>query len=347
MDRKAFHQILKNYVEGKITEAERRLLDQWYEILDDDSLLNIQETELDDIEQRLWSKIQAHTSQTEREKNRPALLRRIWTGWAAAAAVCIIAVSLYIWGGNSGSVSLAETEFPENGMVKTSNTTGKPLSIQLEDGSAVTLQPGSTLSYAAHFAADKREVYLQGEAFFNVTKNTGRPFFVYNNNLVTQVLGTSFNVKVNKENGQVEVAVRTGKVIVYEGGKDSKSEKISARNNGVLLTPNQKVIYHANGRHFVTTLVDEPLPVIEEGPAPPVPNPFQFEDTPLSDVLASLEKAYSVNIQVENEILNECPFTGEIADENLFNKLELICQSIHASYEIKGTSILIKGTGCH
>lgn len=346
MNRKAFHQILKNYVEGKTTEAEQRLLDQWYELLDDDSLLNIQETELDSIEQRLWNKIQGETTQTFTEKNKPAILKRMWTGWAAAAAVCIIALSVYIFT-PSGNASLVETRFPENGMIKTSNTTTKPLKVPLEDGSVVTLQPGSTLNYAAHFAQDRREVYLQGEAFFNVSKNANRPFYVYNNNLVTQVLGTSFNVKVNEHTQQVEVAVRTGKVIVYESSKEINASKTSAKNNGVLLTPNQKVVYHANGGHFVTTLVDEPLPVIDEGPAPVVHKPsFLFEDTPLSQVLESLEKAYNVNIQVENESLNNCPFTGEIADENLFNKLELICQAIRATYEIKGTSILIKGTGC-
>lgn len=346
MNRKAFHLLLKNYVEGRSTEAERKLLDQWYDILDDDSLLNIQEAELETIEQRLWTKIQEQTHQTDRNKNRPTFIRRIWTGWAAAAAIGIIAIAIYMWRGNADAVSLAETTLPDKGMIRMSNTTGKPMPVSLEDGSIVTLQPGSTINYAAHFAPEKREVYLQGEAFFKVSKNAARPFYVYNNNLVTQVLGTSFNVKVSKETGQVEVAVRTGKVIVYENSQNAGSPEAAPKNNGVLLTPNQKVIYHANGRHFVTTLVDEPLPVVEEGPAAPVVNPFQFDETPLSKVLASLEKAYNVNIQVENENLNDCPFTGEIADENLFNKLELICQSIRASYEIKGTSILIKGTGC-
>mgnify|MGYP000246809961 CR=1 FL=1 len=347
MNRKAFHQLLKNYVEGKSTEAERRLLDQWYELLDDDSLENIQEAELDSIEQRLWNKIQDQTAQADQPKNKPAFVRKIWTGWAAAAVVGICALLVFMWGGASNNVSLAETTLPDKGMIKANNTTGKPLPIKLEDGSVVTLQPGAILSYATHFAAEKREVYLQGEAFFDVSKNAARPFYVYNNNLVTQVLGTSFNVKINKETKQVEVAVRTGKVIVYENGPDAQSTTTTTKNNGVLLTPNQKVIYHANGRHFVTTLVDAPLPVAVEELKQAAVNPFLFEDTPLSEVLEMLESAYNIHIQVENENLNKCPFTGEITDENLFTKLEFICQSIHAAYEIKGTSILIKGSGCN
>lgn len=173
-----------------------------------------------------------------------------------------------------------------------------------------------------------------------MTKDPARPFFVYNNNLVTEVLGTSFNVRA-VSNG-IEVAVRTGKVAVYENDSKISLSKREKLENGVIITPNEKVIYYAEARHFVTSIVDAPLPV------PPSTERadtigFVYDDMPLANVLASIEKAYNIEIVLENENIRNCPFTGDLTKPSLYNKLEFICQALGASYEIKGTKILIKG----
>jgi len=230
-------------------------------------------------------------------------------------------------------------------LLQKTNNSAQPLKIKMEDGSVITLQPGSTIHFPAHFLSDKRETRLNGEAFFEVSKNPDRPFFVYYKNLVTHVLGTSFNIKTNNEKKQVEVAVVTGKVQVYEN-RDSLLDK-ATKTNGVILTPNQKVIYKEEERQFTATVVNDPLPLVQ-----PITNTtslsaaFNFNETPLQQIFQLLEKMYGLEIVVENDRIYSCLFTGNITQHGLFTKLDIICGSVNASYQVVGTRILIKGKGC-
>jgi transmembrane sensor len=228
--------------------------------------------------------------------------------------------------------------------IQKENETSDPLTMEMEDGSIIVLRPGAILKYPRHFSSDKREVYLEGEAFFQITKNVKRPFFVYNKKLVTHVIGTSFTIKTDDENKQVEVAVRTGKVEVYEKGIQESGKK---KNNGVILLPNQKVVYHEGNGQFVASLVDVPLPVANNNSPEKIEDIYQYESTvPLSEVLQSLENTYGIEMIVENENLNKCLFTGDISKQNLYTKLDIICKTLNASYELVGTKIIIRGKGC-
>ena len=206
----------------------------------------------------------------------------------------------------------------------------------MEDGTIICLHPGSKTSFPKHFNKDKREVYLEGEAFFKVSKNPTRPFFVYNNQVVTRVLGTSFIVKTFGE--QTEVIVKTGRVAVY------KNNQHANRSDQVIITPNEKVVYDNKRKDFVISLVKDPLIIVTEGAVENNQSvQFAFDDMPLNSVLSVLEKAYGIQIMMENEKLNSRLMTGDISGHTFFNKLELICQSIGASYEVKGTVVWIKG----
>ena len=234
--------------------------------------------------------------------------------------------------------------------LKQINNTHLLFKLQLEDGSVVTLQPGATLMYPPHFLAGKREVYLTGEAFFEVSKNAKRPFYVYYNNLVTHVLGTSFTIKIDKDKKQVEVSVRTGRVEVYERPADG-SGTAGIKGNGVILTPNQKVIYKEEIDNFESTLVDAPIPVVHQsvkGEMIPVDvtRDNAIIAAPLSDIITSIETIYQLSIEVESDSIKNCHFSGDISAMGLYAKLEVICKSIGATYEIKGTKIIIRGKGC-
>jgi transmembrane sensor len=156
-------------------------------------------------------------------------------------------------------------------------------------------------------------------------------------------LGTSFFVKANKN---IEVSVCTGKVAVYEFGQDTATSNEEAR--GVILKPNQKVIYTQADHHFRTTLIELPLPVSLNNASEEKITElnFVFEETPISKVLMHLEKAYHIEMVMENETLANCLFSGDIKGQDLYGQLEIICQSVQASYEVRGTRILIKGSGC-
>jgi ferric-dicitrate binding protein FerR (iron transport regulator) len=101
-------------------------------------------------------------------------------------------------------------------MLEKANHGSAPMKIRLEDGSTVTLHAGTKLRYPQKFAADKREVFLEGEAFFEVSQDAGRPFYVCNNNLVAHVEGTGFAVRADHLRKKIAVTATSGKVEVYE-----------------------------------------------------------------------------------------------------------------------------------
>lgn len=228
------------------------------------------------------------------------------------------------------------------------NSSSSPQLIQLADGSNITLQPGSSIEYPKNFAQEKREVQLKGEAFFQVAKDAKRPFYVYAGKIVTHVLGTSFLVKQDAKSGRYEVAVRTGRVEVFEQLKKSAEKTSDRYSSGVVLVPNQKVVYTEESRQFISSLVENPQPIIEEeegklNKSKPI---FEYHAAKLGVVLQDLEETYGIDFELERDALNLCQFTGNIQNYDLFTKLDLITGALKANYEIKGTRILIKGQGC-
>jgi ferric-dicitrate binding protein FerR (iron transport regulator) len=227
-----------------------------------------------------------------------------------------------------------------NGWVTVINHSPELKKITLDDGSNVDLYKGALIKYPKNFTSEFREVYLEGEAFFNVKRDSTRAFFVYNDNIVTEVLGTSFDIRIR--DNKIEVVVKTGRVAVYEKGKRMTiSEPETGKSNKVIITPNQKVTYDHYKRNFVTSIADAPDVI---SPADEIEKTsFLFDETPVSEVFKAIEKTYGLEIYMENEKMNLCPFTGDISKHDLYTKLKLICQALHAKYVIDGVRIIIKG----
>jgi transmembrane sensor len=348
MNRKAFYHLLKRYLDGGCTEEERKMVEQWYELLDHDPGMSAEDVKK--TVQSLWPKIKDQampvipvTAATRRN------IVPVWIRWVAAAVIISGSISAF-WLWNTEKVyEPFKQEKSIAHLSETENVTAINDTVYLKDNSMVVLEPNAKLYYPDSFDAAKREVYLEGSAFFKVTKNPNRPFYVYSNNIVTQVLGTSFFIKNNAANNDVEVAVRTGKVAVYENEQDMIKGERNEESTGVILKPNQKVIYNRGDHHFRTMLIEAPLPILTDKLADDKITElnFVFEETPIAQVLSRLEEAYHIEMVLENDGLINCLFTGDIKGQDLFDQLEIICQSVQASYEIRGTRILIKGTGCN
>ncbi len=272
--------------------------------------------------------------------------------WYIAAAACLAGLIFFARYFNSSPGKFSSASFnaliPDNA-VSQFNSTSKVKVVGLPDGSTVSLQPQSSVYYRGDFTTNEREVYLKGEAFFKIAKNARRPFLVYYQNIVTKVLGTSFNINTNPATGRIEVVVKTGKVQVYENERLLGGKR---ENNAVIVTPNQKAIYKEDNRMFQTTLVELPEPIADSqyADARSVSShriSFVYDQQKLKNVFEQLEKIYGIEIAVENEGINDCVFTGDISDNNLYNKLKIICLTTNSSFEINGTTILIKGNGCN
>ncbi|MEO6684560.1 MAG: FecR domain-containing protein, partial [Dyadobacter sp.] len=228
-------------------------------------------------------------------------------------------------------------------IIEVVNENNKVKYVQLPDGSSVVLRKNSRISYNKKFDADKRVVVLSGEAFFEVTKDPARPFFVYANELVTKVLGTSFSIKADKNDKNVLVAVKSGKVSVFSStDKHVKEYQNGTKLSALLLTSNQQVTFERSKSRLVRSSVTGSILLNI-----PIENQkFIYSETPVSEVFASLEKAYGIDIEYNEQIMSHCSITATLGDEPLDNKLKWICAILEANYQISENKISITGNSC-
>jgi transmembrane sensor len=270
--------------------------------------------------------------------------RRWYSGiWARVAACAVLAIGLgwvdwqyyCINCGYNGLVSGKE-------LVERVNTSGKQQVIQLTDGTQVVLYPQSKLSFAETFPADQRTVYLSGDAYFQVAKDPKRPFLVHTTDLVTKVLGTSFFVRAKDALDKTLVEVREGKVSVFKQQDFTARRNAQARTpNGMVLTPNQKLIFEHASSEMRRTLSDNPEIVPSDNP-----KTFEFINTPASSVLTDIEEAYQIDIIFDRDVMKGCPVTASLGGQPMFSKLSILCEVIEARYEVLDGKIVIYSKGC-
>lgn len=269
--------------------------------------------------------------------------------WLQLAAAVVLLVGIGWWytlrsklseqpGTYSGLVAQSTVD-----LIEKVNNTAQPLPLRFEDGSTVLLQPRSRVSYSSPFVGTRREVYLSGEGFFNVAKNPEKPFMVYAKGLATKVIGTSFTVRALEKTDEVTVIVRTGKVAVFPIKALNQSQPGTGQPAGALmLTPNQQAFFDVESDRLTRKLVETPVLIKD----PEHNQNFIFENTPVADVFKTLETSYGVSIVYDAKTLKSCNLTAPLGDEPLFRKLDIICQTIDATYDVWDTKIVISGKGC-
>ncbi|GGM95387.1 hypothetical protein GCM10010967_31000 [Dyadobacter beijingensis] len=263
--------------------------------------------------------------------------------WVRLAAMAVIAVGLG-WLGwqyycvNCGYNGLISGKT----LVERVNTSGKQQVIKLADGSQVVLYPQSRLSFAETFPADQRTVYLSGDAYFQVAKDPKRPFLVHTTDLVTKVLGTSFFVRAQDASDKTLVEVREGRVSVFKQKEFAARKNAQAKTpNGMVLTPNQKLIFEHASSEMRRTLSDNPEIVPSDNP-----KSFEFVNAPASTVLTDIEEAYQIDIIFDRDVMKGCPVTASLAGQPMFSKLSILCEVIEARYEVLDGKIVIYSKGC-
>ncbi len=224
-----------------------------------------------------------------------------------------------------------------------SNTSNAPILVNLPDKSTITLYPKSRVSYSSQFAGNKREIYLSGKGFFEVMKNPSKPFYVYANGLVTKVLGTSFTIQAYEGARQMKVVVKTGRVAVFAQNQVAlDNQRETYKLEGIVLTPNQQVVFSPAEIQFTKGLVENPMPLEQSTKQ----QEFAFKRTPIADVFSALDQSYGVKIVFDEEVMRTCYLTASFSDESLFEKLELICRTINASYKQVDGIVIVNSSGC-
>ena len=188
---------------------------------------------------------------------------------------------------------------------------------------------------------------MSGEAFFEITKNPAKPFFVYANELVTKVLGTSFMVDAPENSEEVNIEVKTGKVSVFSLGKNPSENELEDVNTpelkGIILNKDQKIaVSRQNGKPVkVPEISAEPADIQDISQ-----QLFVFDETPASEVFRVLENAYNIKIKYDEPLLKNCPLNATLVGQPFLEKLTVICAALDAEFEMKNDEVIITGRGC-
>lgn len=299
------------------------------------------QTDTDEVSvRRMWQHIEQETRQV------PVRRLPAWRsyGWYAAAASVVLLLGTFWWFNQRNEArtiaslpAVMRPDTDESQLADAFKTVRGPQSVLLTDGSRVQLSANSSLRFPAQFDTRQREVYLIGDAFFDVARRPQQPFLVHTNEVVTKVLGTSFWVKTNADNRQVSVDVRTGKVAVYVR---HASEDVPSASQFVTLTPNQKAVYAPEDEGLSKEITSNPIPLKTIGK-------LDFDEAPIEQVFTAIEQLYGIPIDYDRDQLATCTLTTSIEKLPLFDQLKLVCRAINATYQQKDGHITVTGGGCH
>jgi ferric-dicitrate binding protein FerR (iron transport regulator) len=346
MNRSAFLELLTRYEAHRCTPEECRLVEQWYELLGEPVEIPFSEEQWIILEQKLWIHINPATSETDTALPVRPLWRKVLLVVSGIAAVLAIVVGISrnqeVIPGIFGEQSLI-SKVERADWTQYVNETSKSKSVKLSDGSFVVLAPHAQLAVHKAFDQNNRQVRLLGEASFDVHRDPEHPFLVYCGDIITKVLGTTFQIRANDPAQPIQVTVQSGKVTVYRQTEEGNANVNP--NSGVILTPNQKATYFPDNKQFVTGITEDPQPIVVDTDQKN-PSELIFNDTPIGEVIHKLEIIYGTEIELEQDSLSNCPFTGNLVNQALYTKLELLCGTINGTYEVRGTKILITGKGC-
>jgi len=242
---------------------------------------------------------------------------KAWFKLAAALLILIMSASVayYLFRGTGREVVTAE-----NGI----------LEIRLPDGSEVSLNQGSKLEYPSKFAGN-RMVHLEGEAYFKVVHDPGKPFIVEGNNANVEVLGTMFNVNTRNQQGNMEVMLTSGKVSLYFGSRPGEKvylnpgeqAEISSRNQTIRKTPAPDPNYMAwKTKHIV------------------------FDNVRLEEIIETLRSVYHIEIRLAEPGLRECRVTATFDQQPVSAVLKVIGSTLDLRVEESGRAFILTGNPC-
>ncbi len=217
-------------------------------------------------------------------------------------------------------------------LITKSNDAGRKSTFQLKDGTIVNLNSESEISFHEMFSDSARIVWLTGEAFFDIAKDTLKPFYVITKDLKVMALGTSFNVSGYSDNSIIKVSLSTGKVLVDLNNKDTSANKIE----NIVLTPGQEIAYQKSTRSFlpVTNYNAQEVEGWKDGV-------LYFKQDGLEQIIKKLERWYGTKIQVVSSPNEKISYSGLFERQNMRNVLTSIGFVLSFDFEINDKNVIL------
>jgi ferric-dicitrate binding protein FerR (iron transport regulator) len=265
------------------------------------------------------------------EEAKTVPVRKLWPRWAAAAMI-------------AGAIGLAGYYFnishkPVQQQVQTMK--GERRQFRLSDGSSVYLNADSRISYT--FSNKSREIWLEGEAYFDVAKEADRPFTVHAGTLHIKALGTAFNVKAYQGDKELETTLLEGLVEVSDDAHPDKK---------IRLKPFEKIAFRQKEVKTIAAKLPDVLPVKHLAPAAEnadsiiretawISNRLEFDMLRFDELATLLERWYGVKIIIQNSKAKDYVFSGSFATETIDQALTALQLTEDFSFEHKDTLIII------
>lgn len=322
--------LIDKYLKDSCTAEEREQVQAWYRSFEheEEPLAGLSELQQQALNHRMLDQINYNISQSEiKIAKRTTYFKYFSIG---LAATLLVLLGLFLFQAEQPAKTNSKINLAAvSDLIMLRNDSKKMKRQVLGDGTIIWLKPQSEIVYPKSFAKTKfREVTLNGEAFFDVKHDNAHPFIIKTGNVLTKVLGTSFNVKAYDNSESAEVSVITGKVLVYLDKKANPKHT-----SEVYLLPNQKAVY-SKATTDLHKEKDQSLKIWEK-------DNFAFDDTPILEVVKILEKHFLVHIQILNPEIKKYTLKADFNKQNLPNILELLSKSMDISYEILDNQILI------
>lgn len=313
--------LIARYLSNEASVNEQLEVEQWAALSEDNREL-LSQCRQSFAKARLWYETRRFNSQTAWERLQDQLpgqtpvirmvpvpeTRKMYHSLIRVAAAALLAAALwgtayYIGYRQEASDRYTEVVSGDQQVIQ---------GIELPDGTVITLNSGSRLSYPGKFTGKYREITMEGEAFFEVQPDAGHPFIITAGKTRITVLGTSFNVCAYPGQDRVEVVVESGKVrVTAEGLEERPGEELT-------LTPGEKGTFMPGELSLFKAVNGDPNVYAWRT------RQLVFNETSLAEVLRILEKVYHVQITTEGLSADELLLTANFSDQSVDFILDVI-----------------------
>ncbi len=324
-----YQRLIIRHLSGETDPEEEQLLRAWckqsernqleYEALRKAWRLGGQETHFPDPD-KVYARIHTRIEQEDWKTTTFA-----WRPYLPAAAIISLFLlsTLLLW--------MYQPFFSDQHLQQAQTRKGEQQQLRLPDGTIVYLNTESSLQFPLSFDEEERRVILDGEAFFDVARDTLKPFIIELPEGKIRVLGTSFNVKAYAEDSKIETTVSSGKVAFLH-----PDEKVEA----TLIQPNEKLSY-SKAEKQVSKEITEVAPNLAW-----MENKIVFQAQTLSEIAEELERYFDIEVVFENEMLRKCSMTGTFRKDSYQEILNTLAMTNTFEFREEGKRVILYGAGC-
>jgi len=315
--------LIARYLAGTADQSEVLELKAWIERSPENRLLFEQTRNIWETSDRQFNYNSIHTDQALKKVlqriQKQRVKNNLWIQWQKIAAVLLIPLLC-------GSIFLTLFQIERNKSLSAPvynelyAALGTRSALKLSDGSSVWLNSGSSLKYPDRFVGKEREVFLSGEAYFEVHSDLSKPFIVHTENLSVKATGTRFCVSDYTKSKATEVTLISGKVFVNKMVNQGEEKKLAE------LSPGEHLEYNKNSMNLTIIQRDTYEYIAWKD------GKLVFRNEPLSIVVEKISQLYNVDIELQGSVLKDYRYRATFQDESLTEILKLLKLSAPIDY---------------